>query len=133
MDQLYVYTDAEFQSSWGGQQNGGQRQGQPDRSSGFGAPQRYQSQLATNIYEFFHRHWREPCPLRKGYEEIKEIFKKFDDSNTKKWYQWDNPNEHFDEDIEQTIEVTRMFFDLKNPQFLANFHLLVYTTLRLEP
>ena len=128
------YPEGSFQSAWEEQHNRDQMQRQSYGSSGGrGTPQRYQSRLAMNTSEFFSRYWEKQCPLREGYEGIKGIFKAFDDGNKKKWYEWSNPNKHFCEDIEHTINATKMFLEPGSQHFLTNFHLLIYTTLRLEP
>ena len=133
-DHMQGGPDKPFQSIWGGQADGDQMQGQSYGSSGGrGTPQGYQSRLAMNISEFFGKYWEKQCPLREGYEGIKGIFKAFDDENKRLFGLFRSPNKYFREDIEHTINATRMFFDLKNPYFLTNFHLLIYTTLRLEP
>ena len=128
-----------FLSLWQGQQNisptQGQQnivpiQGQTGEGSGRGT-YGYQSPLAKNIHGFFYGFWGKQCPLREGYEGIKGIFERFDDSN-KKGYKFWKSNEHFDEDIAQAVDITKRFFDLRNSHFLNNFHLLIYITLRLE-
>ena len=128
------YTDESFQGTRGRQADGDQMQGQSYGSSGGrGTPQGYQSQLATNISEFFSRYWEKTCPLQEGYEGIKGIFKEFDDENEHLGGLLRKSNEHFGEDIEHAINTTKKFLELGSQHFLTNFYLIIYTTLRLEP
>lgn len=90
----------------------------------------YQSNLATLLQEFFISYWDRPCPLGEGHKRVKGIFKAFDDQNTHGWFS--SGNENFDKDIFQTVKTVEVCLDPKNQFFLGNFHIIIYTALRIE-